>query len=180
MATCKPYFYIIGWNKSDTWYAGCRYASKASPTDFWKTYFTSSKYVKAYREENGEPDYKLVIPFPDAKEVLAYEKHFLSTRFRLPNWLNKNCSAQIDTTDPVVREKISKTKTGTIFTEQHRNNISKAQLKRQKGANRPECYISSSEKQKGVPKPQSQATKDTQKLRMKQWWAERKAKNGNL
>jgi hypothetical protein len=37
-------------------YYGVRYARKCDPSQLMKTYFTSSKYVKKYIEENGLPD----------------------------------------------------------------------------------------------------------------------------
>lgn len=37
-------------------YYGVRYAKKCDPSELWKTYFTSSKYVSKYRKEYGEPD----------------------------------------------------------------------------------------------------------------------------
>jgi len=33
-----------------------RYASSCSPSDFWVSYFTSSKYVKDFVEQYGDPD----------------------------------------------------------------------------------------------------------------------------
>jgi len=56
MSIYQPYTYLIGWSKLNRWYYGAQYGRKASPNNLWKTYFTSSKYVKKFREENGEPD----------------------------------------------------------------------------------------------------------------------------
>jgi hypothetical protein len=54
--SCSPYTYLIGWSHTKTYYYGVRYAAHCNPSDLWVTYFTSSKHVKNYREENGEPD----------------------------------------------------------------------------------------------------------------------------
>lgn len=51
-----PYTYLIGWSKHSKYYYGVRYASDCGPSDLWVSYFTSSKYVKQFREENGEPN----------------------------------------------------------------------------------------------------------------------------
>ena len=50
------YTYLIGWTQHQKWYYGVRYAKNSVPTDLWKSYFTSSKHVKAFRKEHGEPD----------------------------------------------------------------------------------------------------------------------------
>ncbi|MDD5149784.1 MAG: hypothetical protein PHC28_04800 [Flavobacterium sp.] len=51
-----PYTYLIGWSKLNKWYYGVRYGKNCNPNDLWKTYFTSSKLVKKFRDEFGEPD----------------------------------------------------------------------------------------------------------------------------
>lgn len=53
---CVPYTYLIGWSKTNMYYYGVRYAAYCHPNDLWKSYFTSSKHVKNYRDINGEPD----------------------------------------------------------------------------------------------------------------------------
>ena len=50
-----PYSYLIGWPELDKWYYGLRYAIDCHPTDFWVTYFTSSKHVKKFVVDHGEP-----------------------------------------------------------------------------------------------------------------------------
>lgn len=51
-----PYTYLIGWKALDLWYYGVKFSKTADPQKFWVNYFTSSKDVKALREEFGEPD----------------------------------------------------------------------------------------------------------------------------
>ena len=50
------YTYLIGWSKVNIWYYGRRTKLGCDPTDFWRTYFTSSIYVKIVREQQGDPD----------------------------------------------------------------------------------------------------------------------------
>lgn len=56
MTIYKPYTYLIGWSSLNKYYYGVRYAKNCNPNDFWKKYFTSSKYVQELRESKGEPD----------------------------------------------------------------------------------------------------------------------------
>ncbi len=56
MSIYIPYTYIIGWSLYNKYYYGVRYAKNCNPNDLWKTYFTSSKYVKEFRNNHGEPD----------------------------------------------------------------------------------------------------------------------------
>lgn len=51
-----PYTYLIGWSKLGIFYYGKRTAKNCNPSDLWKSYFTSSKYVDIFVTENGEPD----------------------------------------------------------------------------------------------------------------------------
>lgn len=51
-----PYTYLIGWSKYNTYYYGVRYSASCNPDELWKTYFTSSKYVKHFFAEHGAPD----------------------------------------------------------------------------------------------------------------------------
>lgn len=50
------YTYRIQWSKTRVSYYGVRFAKGCSVTDLWKSYFTSSKYVKQYVLEHGDPD----------------------------------------------------------------------------------------------------------------------------
>ena len=85
------YTYLIGWRKLDKWYYG--YRNKESPqTDLWIEYFTSSKYVKEFREKHGEPDVVRVHRvFPNKDAAMNYEDRFLSRvkAVRSERWLNR-------------------------------------------------------------------------------------------
>lgn len=50
------YTYLIGWSKYKIYYYGRRTAKGCSPKELWVTYFTSSKYVKQFRQDVGNPD----------------------------------------------------------------------------------------------------------------------------
>lgn len=52
----NAYTYLIGWSQHGKFYYGCQFGKNANPGNLWKTYFTSSRHVKAFRAEHGEPD----------------------------------------------------------------------------------------------------------------------------
>lgn len=52
----NSYVYKIGWSSLDAWYIGVRYKKGCSPDDLWVSYHTSSKHVRKFRVEHGEPD----------------------------------------------------------------------------------------------------------------------------
>jgi hypothetical protein len=72
------YTYLIGWSEKNRWYYGCRYGKKCNPAELWKTYFTSSKHVKNFRENNGEPDVIQIRKiFNDSKSCRDWEHKVL-------------------------------------------------------------------------------------------------------
>jgi hypothetical protein len=92
------YKYVIGWSTKDLWYYGARYAAKADPSDLWVKYFTSSKYVKAMREQYGEPDIREIRrTFTDKKKCQLWE-HNVLRRLKAASsdrWLNKTDNISI-------------------------------------------------------------------------------------
>lgn len=94
-----PYTYLISWTKTGMSYYGVRWANKVTPKhDLWKEYFTSSLYVKEYRQLHGDPDIIQVDKIFDSKELAAqYEIEFLTEQFNnnWDKWLNKNISGAI-------------------------------------------------------------------------------------
>lgn len=91
----QPYTYLIGWSKRNIWYYGAQYGLKSNPKNLWKTYFTSSKYVKAFRTLYGEPDIiEIRKVFSSAKEAKIWETKVLTKLKAVDNekWLNKTIS----------------------------------------------------------------------------------------
>lgn len=86
------YTYLIGWSEHQKFYYGVRFAKGAKPEDLWKTYFTSSKYVKAFRIKYGEPDIiSIRKAFIESKDARIWE-HKVLRRMKVVNkdkWLNK-------------------------------------------------------------------------------------------
>lgn len=91
----KAYTYLIGWSKLNKWYYGVRYAKGCDSSELWISYFTSSKFVKTFRRENGEPDViEIRKIFEDVKYAQRYEKRvlqFLKVTSSI-KWLNEGVS----------------------------------------------------------------------------------------
>lgn len=86
------YTYLIGWSRLDKWYYGCRWAKNSTPKDLWKTYFTSSKFVKQFREEYGEPDVIQIRKTFDCKHKCKLWEEKVLLKLKVVNqdkWLNQ-------------------------------------------------------------------------------------------
>jgi len=71
---------------------GVRYARGCHPDDLWTKYFTSSKHVRKFREENGEPDViEIRQTFNDSLQAREWEEKVLIRLKVIYNdkWLNK-------------------------------------------------------------------------------------------
>lgn len=93
------YTYLIGWSNLDKWYYGVRYAKQCDPNELWKSYFTSSKYVKEFRNIYGEPDIvKVRKQFNDSIKARQWESKVLKKLKVVNNkkFLNKTDNISID------------------------------------------------------------------------------------
>lgn len=87
----RPYTYLVGWSQHNKWYYGVRFAKGCNPSDFWVSYFTSSKYVKEFREAFGEPDIvQIRKTFNNREEAISWEQRVLHRINALddPKWIN--------------------------------------------------------------------------------------------
>lgn len=107
--TYQPYTYFIQWSSTGMKYYGLKYAKGCHSEEFWKTYFTSSDYVTAYRAKYGDPDIiQIRKTFTNSKRAKEWESRVLrllrvSTR---EDYLNKNeGSLQINWDDPEIKER---------------------------------------------------------------------------
>lgn len=74
----KPYTYLIGWSTHKIWYYGVRFARGCNPRDLWNPYKTSSKYVKQFIEQYGEPDViEVRKTFNTAEQAQVWEEKVL-------------------------------------------------------------------------------------------------------
>lgn len=129
----KAYTYYIAWTEHDTHYYGVRTAAIEEPhKDLWHTYFTSSKYVKDFREKNGEPDIVEIRKIFDNREkALLWETQVLTKLNVRKNskWLNRYDTTYNGVTGPKPEgfgEKISKALSGIPKSEKHRASLSKS------------------------------------------------------
>ena len=107
----KPYTYLIGWSNHNKYYYGARYALNCDPSDLWKTYFTSSEYVKDYVSKYGDPDIIQVRrTFNSGKSAMLWESRFLKKVNAMHNdlFLNKQINGNW-CMDEETRLKISNT-----------------------------------------------------------------------
>lgn len=100
-----PYTYLIGWSKHNKFYYGRRTAKNCHPDELWKKYFTSSKYVKQFRVENGEPDIiqiRKIFDNPDDCKIWESKVLERLDAQNHPNFLNeKNGDNKWDTTGKI-------------------------------------------------------------------------------
>ena len=99
MKCYTPYCYLIGWSKLNKYYYGvrhakefyCIYDSGCHPDDLLTSYPTSSKKVKFYREQYGEPDVvKIRKTFNNANSAILWESKVLRRMDAMhkDKWLN--------------------------------------------------------------------------------------------
>lgn len=130
-----PYCYLIGWSELNVWYYGCEYGEKskiANPRNLWVSYFTSSKYVKTFIKQHGNPDIiEIRKTFETKEQTIIWESKVL-TRMNViykENWLNRtNNKAIINSpeTQAKIGQKNSKYFTGRPKTKEHREKLSAA------------------------------------------------------
>ena len=89
-----PYTYVIKNLTTGKRYYGCRYAKNCHPSEFWKTYFTSSKIVKKLIKEAGKENWYVEIRhiFSDINLCKAWEEKALH-RLGVPKnpmWYNQS------------------------------------------------------------------------------------------
>lgn len=114
-----PYTYLIGWSKLNTYYYGVRYAKGCNPSDLWKTYFTSSKYVKEFHKQYGNPDIIQVRKIFKSKEHAILWEHKVLRKLNVINddrFLNKTDNKSIvntKETNQKTAQRMKILKTGT-------------------------------------------------------------------
>ena len=87
-----PYTYLIGWSKQKKYYYGVQFGKKSNPKNLWVIYFTSSRNVKKFREQYGEPDIiQIRKTFETAEKARLWETNVIQKMNLVTNtmWLNK-------------------------------------------------------------------------------------------
>jgi hypothetical protein len=94
-----PYTYLIGWPNLDKWYYGVRYAKNCSPNDLWVLYKTSSKLVKKFVDQHGEPTViKVRKTFTSIVDAQNWESRVLKRLqvTKSTRWINAHDSKAFD------------------------------------------------------------------------------------
>jgi len=105
-----PFTYLIGWSSLNKWYYGVRWSKRADPSQFWSQYNTSSRYVKKFIEQHGQPDILEVRRiFEGSDAARAYETGVLVRLNRRDpfgqnsKWLNRTTNKSIHNAQAYVR-----------------------------------------------------------------------------
>ena len=104
-----PYTYYLEWASGIKYY-GVRYAKNCKPEDLWVKYKSSSKYVKGYVRQFGEPiktEVRRTFHGPNRIEIaISWEKRVLDKldAAHRDDYLNKRNSKCINCMDLVIKE----------------------------------------------------------------------------
>lgn len=84
------YIYLLYHRSTKMFYVGVRYARNAEPSDFWKTYFTSSKIVHKLIDVYGVNDFKhrIVKTFHTPEEAILTEHKWTLRSMQKKHYLN--------------------------------------------------------------------------------------------
>jgi len=100
-----PYTYLIGWSSLNKYYYGVRYGKGCHPDELWVEYFTSSKRVKSYKEQYGDPDIIQIRKTFDNREDACNWEHIVLRKLKAPykeEWLNQTDNKAIILTEEVI------------------------------------------------------------------------------
>ena len=120
--------YLLKWTIHQKSYYGVRYKDSATLESIGTTYFSSSKYVKKFIKENGNPDVvEIRRIFKDKNSAKSWEEKVIRRikAIKNPNWLNmgNNNSFKGVTCNDEVRKAISKSRTGQSFGVMYNNGV---------------------------------------------------------
>lgn len=87
------YTYLLHHKPTNKFYYGVKFSKNSNPEDFWKRYFTSSKYIKQLIREFGEDsfEYEIRKTFLDVQKARSWENKVLR-RMKVVNsesWINR-------------------------------------------------------------------------------------------
>lgn len=126
-----PFLYVIGWMNHDKWYLGVRYAKNCHPKDMWTCYFTSSKRVHEFADNNGPPDYIMTMEGPEEEVKSAEFKWQIEQRlFEDERWLNLKGGGKYFhfTAEGILKGTISgsRTRSQPGWSERHQKRVSES------------------------------------------------------
>lgn len=129
-----PYTYYIAWvneyGSVAKCYYGVKYAKGCHPSNFWKTYKTSSRLVKEMIAVYGDPQIIEVRNVFKSKQEACLAEFKVLSRMNIPKnydvWLNRNLAGAVVLTKDVIERQASKIR-GIPKTAEHRKKIGDAQ-----------------------------------------------------
>lgn len=100
-----PYTYLIKCVPTNQFYYGVRYSKDCNPDDLWKTYYTSSAYIKQLIHEHGKESfiYEVRKVFSSVNKARKWEERVLK-RLNVSardDFINKSDNALFDTRNRV-------------------------------------------------------------------------------
>jgi len=111
-----PYIYKILHKPSGRYYIGSQYGKNSDPNNLWKTYITSSKYIKELIATTGKDSFEIIkiVPREDAREyeakLLKRLYNFFGKEKFLSIMINRNISPGILLTDDIISKANKKRK----------------------------------------------------------------------
>lgn len=123
----KGFTYILWWKDQNKQYYGVKFARNCKTECIGTTYFSSSKKVKEYWKEHGDPVIIIDAMFTDIDEAREYEKWILDSNevHKNDDWLNLRASKAILMNEDM-RRRISEAKKGRKLSEEHKSKLGKA------------------------------------------------------
>lgn len=84
------YVYYLKNKTTELKYIGARYSKNCNPSDFWVTYFTSSKLIHALIKIYGVDDFefKILKTFTNEYDTLKFERHLLGFAIKKDDYVN--------------------------------------------------------------------------------------------
>lgn len=138
------YTYLLGWSKLNKFYYGVRFAKNCQPSDLFVTYFTSSKYVKEFIKNNGNPDIiQIRKTFESSDKARLWENRVLKKMQVIKDvrWLNKtdNLSISVECCKYEHTDEIKLKKSLSHIGKKHSDKVKKKISESQKG--KPRLYM---------------------------------------
>lgn len=139
-----PYTYLIIHQPTKSYYYGCRFGKNCTPSDLWKTYFTSSKKVHKLIGEYGKDSFAFQIrkTFDCVDKCRDWESRVLKKMkvVQRSDFINKTDNRSFSFEDA------NKGRTSRVVTEAQRNAVRETGLSNKGRKHSPEVN-----KRKGVP-----------------------------
>ncbi len=126
--------YLIGWAKFNKFYYGVRYKDEITTDSLGTSYFSSSRYVKKFIEDNGNPDIIQIRKIFTCKQKAKKWEETVIRRMNIiydDKWLNKsNANSFRDVVmDEDIKKRISDVKKGKKLGKYYNNGVNNRIIK---------------------------------------------------